>query len=183
MQPDVVSDNTMTDCCADGLRHQVHLVDTAKLVVLPNLRRTVENRRFPRSKQECQMKVSHRFLGIVYPAMLPMGAEIDHRIWATNRAWKELYGMWWDKRVPIRRKRTLFRGAACGASLTGFIALLLHDRDYCRLQRCLEKKLRAPMLGTVSWEGQYHIRTLCSRQVWQRWRLAPPAYELCVQRL
>ena len=28
-----------------------------------------------------------------------------------------------------------------------------------------------------------HIRTLSSRQVWKKWRLAPPAYELCVQRL
>ena len=49
--------------------------------------------------------------------------------------------MWWDKRVPIRVKRTLFRGAVCGASLTGLIALLLQDRDCLRLQRCLEKKL------------------------------------------
>ena len=70
-----------------------------------------------------------------------------------------------------------------GASLTGFTALLLHDRDYLRLQRCLEKKLRALMLGTASWEGQDHTRTLSSRQVWERWRLAPLAYELCVQRL
>ena len=52
-----------------------------------------------------------------------------------------------------------------------------------RLQRCLEKKLRALMLGTASWEGQDHMRTLSSRQVWKRWRLAPPAYEFCVQRL
>ena len=82
--------------------------------------------------------------------MLSMGAEIDQRIWATNRAWRELYGMWWNKRVPNKIKRTLFRGAVCGASLTGLTALLLHDRDYLRLQRCLEKKLRALMLGTVS---------------------------------
>ena len=34
-----------------------------------------------------------------------------------------------------------------------------------------------------SWEVPDHIRTLSSRQVWKRWRLAPPAYELCVQRL
>ena len=39
------------------------------------------------------------------------------------------------------------------------------------------------MLGTASWEGPDHIRTLSSRHVWKRWRLAPPAYELCVQRL
>ena len=52
-----------------------------------------------------------------------------------------------------------------------------------RPQRCLGKKLRALMLGTASWEGPDHIRTLSSRQVWKRWRLAPPAYELCVQRL
>ena len=31
--------------------------------------------------------------------------------------------------------------------------------------------------------GPDHIRTLSSRQVWKRWRMAPPAYELCVQRL
>ena len=41
-----------------------------KLVILPNLRRTVENRRFSRSKHEYQKKASHRLLGIVYPAML-----------------------------------------------------------------------------------------------------------------
>ena len=151
-------------------------------MILPNLRRTFENRKFSRRKQEYLIKASHRFLGIVYPAMLSMGAEIDQRIWATNRAWRELYGMWWNKRVPYKFKRTLFGGAVCGASLTGLTALLLHDRDYLRLQRCLVKKLRALMLGTASWERLDHIRTLSSRQVWKRWRLAPPAYELCVQR-
>ena len=130
--------------------------NAGKLVILPNLRRTVENRKFSTKKQEYQMKASHRFLGIVYPAMLSMGAEIDQRIWATNRAWRGLYGMWWNKRVPHKIKRTLFRGAVCGASLTGL---------------------------TASWEGQDHTRTLSSRQVRKRWRLAPPAYELCVQRL
>ena len=150
-------------------------------MILPNLWRTVENRKFSRKKQEYQIKSSHRSLGIVYPARLSMGAEIDQRIWATNRAWRELYGMWLNKRVPYKIKRTLFRGAVCGASLTGLTALLLHDRDHLRLQRCLEKKLRALMLGTSSWEGQDHIRTLSSRQVWKRWRLAPPAFELHVQ--
>ena len=130
---------------------------------LRNLRRTVENRKVSRKKQEYQIKASHRFLGIVYPAMLSMGAEIDQRIWATSRAGRELYGMWWNKRVPYKIK--LFRGAVCRASLTGLTALLLHDRDYLRLQRCLEKKLRALMLGTASCEGQDHIRTLSSRQV------------------
>ena len=86
--------------------------------------------------------------------MLSMGAEIDQRISATNRAWRGLYGTWWNKRVPYKIKRTLFRGAVCGPSLTGLTALLLHDRDYLRLQRCLEKKLRALVLGTDSWEGQ-----------------------------
>ena len=86
--------------------------------------------------------------------------------------------------VPCKIKRTLFRGAVCGASFTGLTALLLHDRDHLRLQRCLEKKkLRALMLRTASWEGQDHIRTLSSRQVWKRWRLEPPGYKLCVQRL
>ena len=114
--------------------------NAGKLVILPNLRRTVENRKFSRRKQECQIKASHRFLGIVYRAMLSMGADIDQRIWAPKRAWRELYGMWWNKKVPYKIKRTLFRGAVCGASLTGLTALLLHDRDYLRLQRCLEKK-------------------------------------------
>ena len=117
------------------------------------------------------------------PAMLSMGAEIDQWIWATNRAWKELCGLWWNKKVPYKIKRTLFRGAVCGAFLKGLTALLLHDRDYLRLQRCLEKKLRALMLGTASWKGPDHKGTLSSRQVWKRWRLAPPANELCVQTL
>ena len=104
-------------------------------------------------------------------------------IWATNRALRELHGMWWNKRVPYKIKRTLFRGAVYGASPTGLTALLLHDRDYLRLQRCLEKKLRALILGAACWDGQGHIKTLCSRQVWIRWRLPPPACELCVQRL
>ena len=134
-------------------------------------------------KQEYQIKASHRCLGIVYLATLSIGAEIDQRIWATNRAWRELYGMWWNKRVPHKIKRTLFRGAVCGALLTGLTALLLHDRDYLRLQRRLETKLRALMLGTASLEGPDHVRTLSSRPKWKRWRVAPPAYELCVQRL
>ena len=67
--------------------------NAGKLVILPNLQRTVENRKFSRKKQECQIMASHRFLGIVYPSMLSMGAEIDQRIWATNRAWRELHGM------------------------------------------------------------------------------------------
>ena len=62
--------NSALETC--GLRQ-----NAGKLVILPNLRRTVENRKF----------------SIVYPAMLSMGAEIDQRIWATNRAWRELYGM------------------------------------------------------------------------------------------
>ena len=125
--------NSALETC--GLRQ-----NAGKLMILPNLRRTVENRKFSRSKQEYQIKASHRFLGIVHPAMLSIGAEIDQRIWATNRAWRELYGMWWNKKVPYKIKRTLFRGTVCGASLTVLTALLFHDRDYLRLQRCLEKK-------------------------------------------
>ena len=118
--------------------------NAGKLVILPSLWRTVENRRFSRSNQEYQIKASHRFLGIVCPAMLSVGAEINQRKWATNRAWRRLYGMWWNKRVPYKIKRTLFRGAVCGASLTGLTALLLNDRDYLRLQRCSEKKKKTP---------------------------------------
>ena len=44
--------------------------NTEKLVILPNLRRIVENRRFSRSKQEYHIKASHRFLGIVCPHAL-----------------------------------------------------------------------------------------------------------------
>ena len=46
-----------------------------------------------------------------------------------------------------------------GASLTGLTALLLHDRDYLRLQRCVEKKLRSDKGGrsedvvVVWWNG------------------------------
>ena len=94
--------NSALETC--GLRQ-----NAGKLVILPNLRRTVENRKFSRSKQEYQIQASHRSLGIVYLAMLSMGAEIDQRIWATNRAWRELYGMWWNKRVPYKIKRTLSR--------------------------------------------------------------------------
>ena len=129
--------NSALETC--GLRQ-----NAGKLVILPSLRRTVENRKFSRRKQEYQIKSSHRFLGIVYPAMLSMGAEIDQRLWATNRAWKELYGMWWDNMVPYKIKRTLFRGAVCGASLTGRTALLFHDRDYLRLQRCFD--------GSCNWK-------------------------------
>ena len=105
-----------------------------------SLEDTVENRKFSRCIQKYQIKASHRFLGIVCPAMLSMGAEIDQRVWATNRAWKELYGMWWDKRASIRIKRTLFRGAVYGTSLTGLTALLLHDRDYLRFPEMLGEK-------------------------------------------
>ena len=101
--------NSALETC--GLRQ-----NAVKLVILPNHRRTVENRKFSREKQECQIKPSHRFLGFVYPAMLSMGAEIYQRIWATNRG-RELHGMWWHKRVPFKIKRTLFGGAVCGASL------------------------------------------------------------------
>ena len=69
--------NSALETC--GLRQ-----NAGKLVILPNLRRTVENRKFPRRKQEYQIKAPHRFLRIVYLAMLSMGAEIDQRIWATN---------------------------------------------------------------------------------------------------
>ena len=115
--------------------------------------------------------------------MLSMGAEIDQRICATNprleRALRnvvEQEGAIQDQTDALSRR--------CLRSLPhGPHGILLHDRDYLRLQRRLEKKLRALMLGTASWEGPDHIRTLSSRQVWKRWRLAPPAYELCVQRL
>ena len=85
---DAVDDEALESC---GLKQ-----NAGKLVIFPNLRRTVENRGFSRSKQEYQMKASHRFLGTVCPAVLSLGAEIDQRIWTTNRAWKELYEMWWD---------------------------------------------------------------------------------------
>ena len=75
--------NSALETC--GLRQ-----NAVKLVILPNHRRTVENRKFSKEKQECQIKPSHRFLGFVYPAMLSMGAEIDQRIWATNRG-RELH--------------------------------------------------------------------------------------------
>ena len=109
--------NSALETC--GLRQ-----NAGKLVILPNLRRTVENRKFSRRKQEYQIKASPRFLGIVYPAMLSMGGEIDQRIWATNRARREPYGVWWNKKVPYKITRTLFRGAVCEASLTRLTALL-----------------------------------------------------------
>ena len=64
--------NSALETC--GLRQ-----NSGKLVILRNLRRTVENRKFSRKKQEYQIKASHRFLGIVYLVMLSMGAEIDQR--------------------------------------------------------------------------------------------------------
>ena len=67
---------------------------------------------------------------------------IDLRMWATNRDWRELYGMWWNKRVPYKIKRTLFRGAVYGSSLTGLTALLLHDRDHVRLQTLCVQRFR-----------------------------------------
>ena len=106
-----------------------------KLVILPNHRRTVENRKFSREKQECQIKPSHRFLGFLYPAMLSVGAEIDQRIWATNRG-RELHGMWWNKRVPFKIKRTLFGGSVCGASL--------NCRDAWRKSSALSCSTRPP---------------------------------------
>ena len=109
--------------------------NAVKLVILPNHRRTVENRKFSREKQECQIKPSHCFLGFVYPAMLSMGAEIDQRIWATNRG-RELHGMWWNKRVPFKIKRTLFGGAVCGASL--------NCRDAWRKSSALSCSARPP---------------------------------------
>ena len=132
-------------------------LNAGKLVILPNLRRMVENRKFSRRKQEYHIKASHRFLGIVYPAMLSMGAEIDQRIWATKSAWRELYGMWWNKRAPYH---------------FSFMTETTFDcRDAWRKS------------SVLSCSAPDHIRTLSSRQVWKRWRLAPPAYELCVQRL
>ena len=92
----------------------------------------------------------------LWRTLKPSRAEIDQRIWATNRAWRDLYGIVVEQEGAIQDHRTLFRGAVCGASLTGLTALLLHDRDYLRLQKCLEKKLRALMLGTASWEGPDH---------------------------
>ena len=94
---EVFEKNLLEVCAVNEALESCGLKQNAvKLVVLPNLRRTVENRRFSPSQQQYQIKASHRFLGIVYPAMLSMGTENDQRIWATNRAWKELYGMWWD---------------------------------------------------------------------------------------
>ena len=138
--------NSALETC--GLRN-----NAAKLVILPNLRRTVKKESSREASRSTRSRLPTAFFAL-YPAMLSMGAEIDQRIWATNRAWRALYGMWWDKKVPYKIKRTLFRGAVCGASLTGLTALLLHDRDYLRLQRCLEKKLRALSLGTAPGKDQ-----------------------------
>ena len=55
--------------------------NAGKLVVLPNPRRTVEKRRFPRRTQEYQIKASHRYLGIICPAIHSVSAEIDERSW------------------------------------------------------------------------------------------------------
>ena len=165
----MVDVNSALETC--GLRQ-----NAGKLVILPNLRRTVENRRFSRSKHEYQIKTSRRFLGIVYPAMLSMGAEIGQRIWATNRACRELYGMWWNKRVPYKIKRIFFRGAVphCTSPsrprLPSFAEVLGEKAPRAHAQNGLMGRTRPQ-------------RTLSSRQVWKRWRLAPPAYELCVQRL
>ena len=105
--------NSALETC--GLRQ-----NAGKLVILPNLRRTVENRKFSRSKQEYQIKASHRFLGIVCLAMLSMGAEIDKRIWATNRACRELYGMGaiQDQTDTLSRRclRSLPHGPDCTSS-------------------------------------------------------------------
>ena len=51
--------NSALETC--GLRQ-----NTEKMVILSNVRRTVENRKFSRSKQEYQIKASHRFLGVVF---------------------------------------------------------------------------------------------------------------------
>ena len=112
--------------------------NAAKLAILPQSLKDGGKPTFLSTGEGDQIKASHRYLGIIYPAMLSMSAEIDQRIWATNRAWRELYGMWWNTKVPCKIKRTLFRGAVFGASLTGLTALLHHDRDL-RLQRCFER--------------------------------------------
>ena len=124
--------NSALETC--GLRQ-----NAGKLVILSDLRRTVENRQFSRSKQEYQIKASHRFLGIAHPATLSMGAEIDQRILATNRAWRELHGTWWNERVSFKIKRTLFRGAVCGASFTTFDC-----RDAWRKSSALSCSARPP---------------------------------------
>ena len=137
-----------------------------------------------KKSRNTRQKASCRILGIVNPAMLSMGAEIDQRIWATNRAWERAL-----------RKCGGTRGYPSGSNAHCSVAMCAeHDSraslrffsmtvtTFC-LQRCLEKKLRALMLGTASWAGQDHTRTLSSRQVWERWRSAPPTYELCVQKL
>ena len=81
------------------------------------------------------MKASHRFQGIVYPAMLSMGAEIDQRIWsykiALGQSSMECGGTTGcHTRSNGRSFAALFAEPRC----TGLTALLLHDRDYLRLQ-------------------------------------------------
>ena len=128
--------NSALETC--GLRQ-----NAGKLAIPPNLRRTVENRKFSRSKQESQIKASHRFLGSVYPAMLSMGAEMISGYGHKSRLERALWNVGGTRGVPYKIKRALFRGAVCGASLTGTIALLVHDRDTFVCRSAWKKKSSA----------------------------------------
>ena len=128
--------------------------------------------------REASRRASHRFLGIVCPAMLSMGAEIDQRTWATDRAWRELCGIWWNKRVlhkikkdtlPWRCVRSLPHGPHCISSPRSRLPSIAEVVG--------KKAPRAHARNGLMGRTRPHKDPQLSP------RLAPLAFEFCVQRL
>lgn len=128
----------MDEALAEGRFKQ----NLGKLAVLLDLSRRVGRvRSYERSTPYMTLDTL-KHLGGLFTLQRGNGAEVGARILAANRCWSELSGAWFSA-MPRRLKRLLFVTKVQNAALSGLTSYVLCDHDCRRLDRCLQKKLRA----------------------------------------
>eukprot|EP00972_Heterocapsa_arctica_P081124 11953827-Heterocapsa_arctica.AAC.1 len=76
-----------------------------------------------------------------------MTTEVSARIEAAKRAWHAFRGCWFQPRIPIKLRRTLYIAAVRSVLLAGLALAVLTESDLVRLEGQQMKCVRALMQG------------------------------------
>lgn len=159
--------------------------NVGKQEVVAALRTRVENRLF-HTAGFIDGKVLNelKHLGGLLDAYGAAAKECSRRVAAAKQGWCDVLHFWASS-APWRVRRSLFIMKVQNALLSGCETYAFAASHLSRMMKCTTGMLRYMMKGDASWwdESAAQLRQLSSVAVWRRWKLAPPALELCVRRL
>lgn len=93
-------------------------------------------------------------------------------------------GVFWNAKAPWAVRRLALAMKVQSNALSAMTAFVLRPRELRRLDRQMEKFLRAALQGaSPEWRADSHPRRWPAAALWRKWQLAPCAVELRVQRL